>query len=458
MGLAGVFASEQATILYVRHKLRALPGDTVHTRVFLDRDLQIQQVAKRSRILANVARATHGETVRQVLGSGDASQSFQKMSLAKGPLTYLPAATAAGVESTLAVRVNNLLWHEQESLIESPPNARDYVVQADEAWRSSVQFGDGSTGVRLPTGKENVRAEYRVGLGIAGNVKAETITQLANRPLGLKEVTNPFPATGGADPENVDQIRANAPLAVMALDRLVSVRDYADFARNYAGIEKAVAKRLLVGAQPTVHVTIAGAGDLPISEESDLFANLLQAYRQLGDPLLSVNIGVRELLLVFLSARVRLQPDYEWESVEPNIRDALYRTFSFARRELGADLYLSQVQSVIQSVEGVAYTDIEVLDTLSQTEFKVVLQQSATSNSHSPQAMVPVTRHEPSEPNLKAIFQKLRTSTTIPKARLPVRDIRIDVDNDGTQIIRPAQIACLSPEVPDSLFLTEIPQ
>jgi hypothetical protein len=116
---------------------------------------------------------------------------------------------------------------------------------------------------------------------------------------------------------------------------------------------------------------------------------------------------------------------------------------------------LSQVQSVIQSVEGVAYTDIEVLDTLSQTEFKVGLQQSGTSNSNGFQTM---TKTEPRESNLKEIFQKLQTSTTIPKARLPVRDVRIDVDNDGTQIIRPAQIAYLSPEVPDSLFLTEIPQ
>ena len=81
-------------------------------------------------------------------------------------------------------------------------------------------FGNGQRGARLPTGQENVKAVYRNGIGKPGNVKADQITLLATRPLGVKAVTNPWRASGGADKENRDQARQNAPLAVMALDRL----------------------------------------------------------------------------------------------------------------------------------------------------------------------------------------------------------------------------------------------
>ena len=94
-------------------------------------------------------------------------------------------------------------------------------------------FGDGVHGARLPTGAANVTAAYRVGLGAAGNVPAGQISQPQTRPQGVQGVTNPLPSSGGADPTPWRRARANAPLAVMALDRVVSVQDYQDFARAW---------------------------------------------------------------------------------------------------------------------------------------------------------------------------------------------------------------------------------
>jgi hypothetical protein len=435
----GVFRSELATVNNVQHMLRLVPGDTAHTRVFLARALTNTYKRDTVTLYANVVNATHGETVRQVIGSGDASVPFQKFALAKFPLTYLAAPTASGVASTLEVRVNNLRWHEQDSLLDSAANARDFVVQADNDWHSSVQFGDGVTGARLPTGRENVRAIYRTGLGLAGNVKANAVSQLAHRPLGVKEVINPLPASGGADPESVAQIRANAPLAVMALDRLVSVRDYADFAQNYAAIDKAAARGLLIYGQPTVHVTIAGAGDLPIADDSDLFQNLLAAYRDLGDPLQAVNVQVRELKILFVSAGVRLLPDYEWVAVEPAIREALYSEFSFARRALAQDVYLSEVQASIQKVDGVEYVDVDVFAGLSEGDFTKALNQSASQ-----------TNGDDTLPKL------LKSLLGEPGPVITVADIRLEQDDLGHLVIRTAQLAYLSLDVPDSLFLKEI--
>ena len=61
---------------------------------------------------ANTARATHGESLTQVLGSGDATKPFQSFTLKDSPLTYVSADTASGRAATLEVFVEGVKWHE----------------------------------------------------------------------------------------------------------------------------------------------------------------------------------------------------------------------------------------------------------------------------------------------------------------------------------------------------------
>jgi predicted phage baseplate assembly protein len=159
---------------------------------------------------------------------------------------------------------------------------------------------------------------------------------------------NPQAATGGADPESRYQARRNTPLAVMALDRLVSVQDYADFARTFAGVAKASAVRLSDGRRQLVHLTIAGLDDIPISTGSDLYVNLSQALYQFGDPQQPIEVDARHAMFIFIGAKIRVLPDYQWESVEPQVRAALLDAFSFERRDLGQDVLLSEVIRAIR--------------------------------------------------------------------------------------------------------------
>ena len=140
-------------------------------------------------IYANVAAATHGETRREVLGSGDAARSFQKFALKQKPLTYVSAPTASGAETTLQVRVNDVLWEEAPSLYNLPARERAYITRLDDDGNVSIAFGDGITGARLPTGDENIAATYRTGIGVAGMVKAGQLSLLMTRPLGVQKVT-----------------------------------------------------------------------------------------------------------------------------------------------------------------------------------------------------------------------------------------------------------------------------
>ena len=111
-------------------------------------------------IYANVAPASQGETRREVLGSGDARQTFQSFVLRQPPLTYLSADNPSGLQSTLSVWVDEVQWTAAESFQDAGPDDRVYVAR-DQDGKTVVQFGDGITGARLPTGVANVRAVYR---------------------------------------------------------------------------------------------------------------------------------------------------------------------------------------------------------------------------------------------------------------------------------------------------------
>ncbi len=422
---SGVQAAELVMLAAVTHKVRQLynepvAGDTVHTTLTLAKPLAYAYKRDTVTIYGNVVKATNGETRNETLGAGDAAQPLQQFTLKQPPLTYVSAPTVSGVQSTLEVRVNDVQWHEADSLAGLAANARRFITRTDDEAKTTVVFGNGEHGARLPTGPENVKATYRNGIGKPGNVKAGQISLLNTRPLGVKEVINPIRASGGADREGRDQARRNAPLAVLALDRLVSTPDYADFSRTFGGIGKAAAARLSNGRQQLVHVTIAGVDDIPIDATSDLYRNLYDALHRYGDAYLPIRLAVRERLALVVSANVKVAPDYRWDTVEPKVRSEMLAAFGFDRVELAQDLLLADAIKVIQAVPGVAYVDIDVFDTLSEDTLLAGVTQSVAAGLD------------------------LRD-------RIPVQPARLEQGE-----LRPAQLSYLSPEVPDTLILQEI--
>lgn len=344
------------------------PGDTYHTMITLAAatDAGEDGLAYRYKrdtvvIHANVAPATHGETTKETLGGGDAAKALQLFELKLAPLTYVSARTPSGIASTLEIRVNDVLWHEAPTLAVSGPEDRHYVTRTNAADKTEATFGNGRQGMRLPTGRDNVKATYRKGIGAPGNVKAGQISLLNSRPLGVKEVINPIRASGGADPEGAEAIRQNAPVALMALDRLLSVSDYADFARAFGGVGKASASR----TKGRIEVVVAGVEDIPIDPTSDLFGNLKAALHRFGDPNVPISLKVRDRLSLAVKAGVRLEPDYLWESVEPKVRAAMLAAFAFDAHGLGEPLFLAEAMRAIQSVRGVLDADIDLFDTIS---------------------------------------------------------------------------------------------
>ena len=235
-------------------------------------------------IYGNVVHATHGET--SCRGAREWRRDGAVPAFYPAPVSphVCLRPDPSGVQSSLEVRVNEVRWPARVSLAELGSTDRGYITRTDDASATTVVFGDGTHGRRLPTGIENVRAGYRNGIGKGGNLDIGRLTQLATKPLGVKDVNNPIPATGGADADSRDQAKVNVPASLKAFDRLVSLADYADFARVFAGVGKATATRLTAGHRRVVFVTVAGVDDIPIDESSDLLVNLRRALHRFGDP------------------------------------------------------------------------------------------------------------------------------------------------------------------------------
>jgi hypothetical protein len=359
--VAGERADPKSTRSSEMRILKEVVVENGFTVVTFQKDLAYQYVRSTVTINANVAPATHGESVDEVLGSGSASQSFQRFALKQPPLTYVTAPTPSGGVSTLEVRANDLLWHEVPTLLGQGPEDRVYVTRTDETGGTTVLFGDGRTGARLPTGQENVRAKYRKGTGAAGLLPSHRITQLLSRPQGLKEATNPLPSTGGADPEKLDDVRRNAVLNIRTLGRIVSLQDYEDFARSFAGVAKSLATWTWSGNTRSVFVTIAGINGAEVKKDTPLYVNLTKAMLEAGDPTVPLAIESYTLRFFRLAGDVGIHPDFLPAMVLDAIREQLRRKFSFDAREFGQPVALSEVVAAIQEVSGVVFVDLNEL-------------------------------------------------------------------------------------------------
>ena len=95
-----------------------------------------------------------------------------------------------------------------------------------------------------------------------------------------------------------------------------------------------------------------------------LLASAGVALAALGDPYLPVQVGVRDLLLLVLSAGIKVGPAYSYDLVEPAVRAAALAAGGFAAHGLGQTVYLSEIIAAMQAVPGVDYVDVDLFTAL----------------------------------------------------------------------------------------------
>lgn len=334
------------------------PSPYPHTRILLQSNLQHCYDRSITTVNANVAPATHGQTVSEILGSGAAAVTNQNFTLRQSPVTYVHAATPLGSQSTLKIRANGVLWSGVPSLYQQNPTQRIFSTLVQDDGTTDVLFGDGVEGATLPTGQNNIQASYRVGSGTAGNVAAGAITTLIDRPLGVSGVINPSASNGGQDPQPISGIRTNAPQTVLTLGRTVSLEDYQNLAATFAGISRAYALWIPAGPARGVFLTVAGIEGAALPPGSATLTNLATSLRSYGNPLVPITVVSYVETLFSFTATLRYDPAYTQSIVQAQVLSVLSSTFSFAARTFGQHVRTDEIVAAIQGVAGVIAVNV----------------------------------------------------------------------------------------------------
>jgi predicted phage baseplate assembly protein len=333
--------------------------------------------------------------VSERLGSGDATSAFQKFALPKAPLTYRSSASSVTGTAELEVRVSGERWTEVPSLFGRKPGDRVYTARQNDAGETTITFGDGRTGARVRTGAMNVEAAYRTGSGLAGRLRAGQLSIPLERPVGLREVTNPFAAEGGADPETRDKARAAGPASVRAFGRAVSLRDFEALALESGLVAKASAAWVWRRLERAAHLTVAGEGGAPLgAAQRDKLKAAIDAARDPNRPFMLAEFCPAPVLV---SVRVLRDPAYTKDDVAKAARAALEAHLAFDARGLGEPLHASNVLTALQSTTGVRAVDVELFHFKGWTAFTAagLAARLATADKAQPHLLIRPARPRP---------------------------------------------------------------
>lgn len=260
-------------------------------------------------------------------------------------------------------------WKEQAHFFESGPDDRHYVI--DHA-RGLVFFGDGVRGRIPPPTAAILAKQHRSGGGLVGNVPARSIKQLLAPLSGVQAVFNPRAAEGGADGETIERFSVRGPQTVRHRGRAISPSDYETLAREASpavAVARAIPTRNASGLRIPGWVTLV---IIPQSEERlpwPSFGLRQQVLKYIEDRAPADVVAANHIYLTgpdYLSIDVRatLAPKNAAEAgtVERRARLGLEDFLHPLRGgpehlgwDPGRDLYLSDVATVLERVEGIDY-------------------------------------------------------------------------------------------------------
>lgn len=277
------------------------------------------------------------------------------------------------------VQKNTRSWTPRRDLLNSASDARDFIVEMDDAQVAHLRFGDGVLGV-APQAGETFFATYRTSSSSLGNVGRETIRHLAylDDPInGLNLVVdNPLPAVGGTDPEPVDQVKLYAPGTFLSqLDRAITADDYAQLAQRNHLVQRAAASLVWTGSRYEAQVAIDPLGtDLPDPQLMEQIERYLFPFKRVGHDL---RVLQAQYVPLDLALSVQVAPGYLAAHVKrallaslgnhkfPNGKLGLFHPDGLS---FGQSIYTSQIIAAAQSQDGVESVTITRLERLLEEE------------------------------------------------------------------------------------------
>jgi hypothetical protein len=271
-------------------------------------------------------------------------------------------------------------WALRESLAFSREGQKDFAIEVDEEDRAAVMFGDGVLGA-IPASGSIIKVSYRVGGGPQGNVLSDAIQTIIDAPqLALigAEVTNPGPATGGAERESIEHAVSHAPQVFRSLKRAVTAQDYEALALDFKGVGKVLAEGTNWNV---VKLFVAPAGGGHVSDV--LEANLLAYFEDKRPISTIIEIEDVDYVAIYVTAEVGVKSYYSGDDVKEQVQQAVSELLAFENVDFQQTVYLSKFYEAIEAIEGIDFVNI--------SEFR---REDQLSGSVVPSGKIELSAHE----------------------------------------------------------------
>ena len=177
----------------------------------------------------------------------------------------------------------------------------------------------------------------------------------------ITAVRNPLPATGGVDPEGMEEVRQAAPYAYRRQERAVTPEDYAEVALRHPDVQRAVATFRWNGHGHTVFVSVDRFGGRPVTAEFEAeLRGFIDGFRMAGYDL---EIDAPRFVPLELGLFVCVAPDHFRSEVRRAVLEALGAArlpdgalghFHPDNLSFGQPVHLSPIYARAMRIEGVS--------------------------------------------------------------------------------------------------------
>ncbi|MFE3765148.1 putative baseplate assembly protein [Streptomyces sp. NPDC059104] len=354
----------------------------------LERKLaRLRELARRARAGYVLRAADEGWEIGQGWGAAEGGALDPELPVFHGPAARALAPDPRAALPVVEVRSDDggdsgddsgegaagPAWLPRRDLLDCGPADRCFVGELDDDGVLVLRFGDGHHGA-VPAPGSALALRYRLGNGTAGNVGAEAIdtVELCGVTGVTVRVRNPLPATGGADPEPLAEVRRRAPgEALRRLLRAVTEADYAALAGEVPGVQGAGARLRWTGSWYEAQVAVDALGtDVAPEALLDGVRERLHRVRRIGH---EVRVGPARQVPLRLALCVEAEPS----AVAGHVRAALARVLGHGRTADGAPAFfhpdaltfgtpvrVSRIVAVAAAVPGVLSVSVTALERL----------------------------------------------------------------------------------------------
>ena len=260
---------------------------------------------------------------------------------------------------------------EEVTTLINEDNTVFYTLKYDADGKAIISLPTEKFG-KVPNQGDTIHIDYRVGGGVntnvaVGTVNVQTSFNLADGTSTDVTISNPDTfGVGGQDAEDTNVIKLRAPGLVRANDKLTTTDDYESVISTLDGVQDVFAvdrftdqnvynSRYAVPQNSLfVYVLPTTGGEV----SPDLRQNIY--YELEKRRLTAINNFVFNPTYIdwVLNMSVTVKPTYDVDTVRQAVIDALLNAFGREISSFKTQVYLSQIISIVQNIDGVAYCSI----------------------------------------------------------------------------------------------------